>query len=441
MSDGSVAVGAAFEFRIAQKLLYAIDDIVRMCEIVDRRTIQLKKRVQHEYYVHFPDLDRRCDCWVSPDKLRVATAAEMAEFHHTSGGGGGDTPGGTPGSGASSSAAASPGGNRRLTRREKRKFDELNHGDGAGGHGGHGSSGAVVDPTTAMLEHEHSERTKVKNITQIQLGDYLLDTWYYSPYPDAFAARDVLYVCEFCLKYMKKFNTLQRHMEECEYRHPPGNEIYRHNGVSVFEVDGSKFKVYCQCLCLLSKLFLDHKTLYYDVDPFLFYITCEYDKNGYHIVGYFSKEKHSAEDYNVACILTFPQYQRKGYGRFLITLSYELSKIEGKLGSPEKPLSDLGRVSYKAYWTNVLLELFAVHSRRTLGIKEVSTLTSIKAEDIIYTLQSLGLSRYWKGQHIISATPKLVQQHLAALKPTSSASSNRVRFDASKLVWRPPKFK
>jgi hypothetical protein len=30
-----------------------------------------------------------------------------------------------------------------------------------------------------------------------------------------------------------------------------------------------------QSLCLLSKLFLDHKTLYYDVDPFLFYVMTE----------------------------------------------------------------------------------------------------------------------------------------------------------------------
>ena len=48
----------------------------------------------------------------------------------------------------------------------------------------------------------------------------------------------------------------------------------------MFEVDGKKNKVYCQSLCLLSKLFLDHKTLYYDVDPFLFYILCEYDRDG-----------------------------------------------------------------------------------------------------------------------------------------------------------------
>ena len=52
-------------------------------------------------------------------------------------------------------------------------------------------------------------------------------------------------------------------------RHPPGDEIYRKNNISVFEVDGHKNKMYCQNLCFLAKLFLDHKTLYYDVDPFL----------------------------------------------------------------------------------------------------------------------------------------------------------------------------
>ena len=59
--------------------------------------------------------------------------------------------------------------------------------------------------------------------------------------------------------------------------------------ISVFEVNGTDHKVYCQNLCLMAKLFLDHKTLYFDVDPFLFYILTEVDKNGCHIVGYFSK--------------------------------------------------------------------------------------------------------------------------------------------------------
>ena len=39
------------------------------------------------------------------------------------------------------------------------------------------------------------------------------------------------------------------------------------------------------------------------------------------------QEKESPESNNVACILTLPPYQRKGYGKFLIALSYELSKV------------------------------------------------------------------------------------------------------------------
>ena len=42
---------------------------------------------------------------------------------------------------------------------------------------------------------------------------------------------------------------------------------------------------------------------------------CKRDEYGYHTVGYFSKEKESADNYNVACILTLPQHQRLGYGK------------------------------------------------------------------------------------------------------------------------------
>jgi len=74
--------------------------------------------------------------------------------------------------------------------------------------------------------------------------------------------------------------------------------------------------------------------------------------------------------YNVACILTLPPFQRQGYGKLLIAFSYELSRIEQTVGSPEKPLSDLGKLSYRSYWSWILLEILR-DFRGTLSIKDL----------------------------------------------------------------------
>ena len=136
----------------------------------------------------------------------------------------------------------------------------------------------------------------------------------------------------------------------------------------------------------------------------------------------------------MACILTLPPYQRKGYGKLLIAFSYELSKMEGVTGSPEKPLSDLGKLSYRSYWSWILLEILR-DFRGTLSIKDLSAMTSITQNDIITTLQALNLVKYWKGQHVICVTPKLVEEHLKS----SEYKRPTLTVDNSCIRWQPPK--
>lgn len=46
----------------------------------------------------------------------------------------------------------------------------------------------------------------------------------------------------------------------------------------------------------------------------------------------------------------------QGYGKFLISLAYCLSHLEQKPGTAERPLSDLGAVSFRSYWTRQVLD-------------------------------------------------------------------------------------
>jgi hypothetical protein len=167
----------------------------------------------------------------------------------------------------------------------------------------------------SRLMYEKAEDVFPANI---RLGRFEIHSWYSSPYPQEYACLPMLFICERCLVYMS--NDIS-HQEKCKVKYPPGNEIYRCDNLSIFEVDGNLARVYCRNLCLLAKLFMDHKTLYFDVEPFLFYVLTINDEHGSHFVGYFSKEKYSHQQFNLACIVTLPCYQKKGYGRFLIDFS------------------------------------------------------------------------------------------------------------------------
>lgn len=371
-----------------------------------------------EYYVHYDGLNRRLDEWVTENKFDTTK--------HINGESSGEV---TPTAYNSDSLSGLSGieSHRKLTRNLKRKHDEINHVQ---------KSYAEMDPQTAALEREHEAITKVKYVDRIQLGKYEIDSWYFSPFPDEYGRQPKLWICEFCLKYMRLEKTYKYHTAICTRTGPPGTEIYQKDNLSVHEIDGRQHKVYCQNLCLMAKLFLDHKTLYFDVEPFLFYVLCETDKKGSHIVGYFSKEKESPDGNNLACILTLPPYQRKGYGKLLIAFSYELSKMDRVIGSPEKPLSDLGKLSYRSYWSWVLLECLrnyrqAPQSLQQLSVRDLSALTSITQTDIISTLQSLNMVKYWKGQHVICVTPKIVEEHLKS----SQFEKPKIIVDPGIIKW------
>ncbi|XP_058882338.1 histone acetyltransferase KAT6B-like isoform X4 [Acipenser ruthenus] len=267
----------------------------------------------------------------------------------------------------------------------------------------------------------------------IEFGKYEIHTWYSSPYPQEYSRLQKLYLCEFCLKYMKSKNILQRHSKKCGWFHPPANEIYRKDNLSVFEVDGNVSKIFCQNLCLLAKLFLDHKTLYYDVEPFLFYVLTKNDEKGCHLVGYFSKEKLCQQKYNVSCIMIMPQCQRQGFGRFLIDFSYLLSRREGQAGSPEKPLSDLGRLSYLAYWKSVILEYLYCHKDKHISIKGISRATGMCPHDIATTLQQLNMIDKQDGRFVIIRREKMIEKHMEKLK----ANPRLNEVDAECLRWTP----
>jgi hypothetical protein len=154
-----------------------------------------------------------------------------------------------------------------------------------------------------VIESTEFNEVKLPRIEQIVLGEHEIDTWYLAPFPEEYNLHKTLYLCEFCLKYMYSPLMYKRHETKCTLRHPPGNEIYRDGELSIFEVDGRKNKIYCQNICLLSKMFLDHKTLFYDVEPFLFYVLTRFSPGrGMTFVGYFSKEKKSSSNYNLSCI-------------------------------------------------------------------------------------------------------------------------------------------
>jgi len=75
------------------------------------------------------------------------------------------------------------------------------------------------------------EKSKISN-------EKLLDEikpWYFSPYPQELVHLPCIFLCEYCLKYVKSRKCLERHLEKCSLPYPPGNEIYRKDKIDINE--------------------------------------------------------------------------------------------------------------------------------------------------------------------------------------------------------------
>ncbi|KAL8870252.1 MAG: hypothetical protein Q9174_003662 [Haloplaca sp. 1 TL-2023] len=259
-------------------------------------------------------------------------------------------------------------------------------------------------------------KTAKLNVQHVVLGDLLFKTWYPSYYPEDVVGREVdrLHVCQWCFKYSRELVPFLAHRKLCTARDQtlPGQAIYSKDGYSVYQVDGEEN----QNLSLFAKLFLDNKSIFFDVASFDYFLLVQQAPNSSlpslpsQIVGFFSKEKMSWDNNNLACILVFPPWQRKGLGKILMGVSYELSRLEARVGGPEKPLSELGRIGYLKFWeARVANAVLGMKKKSRSSVQEIADACWMLPEDVMATLKEMDILETKKrkdGSVVINKTRK-----------------------------------
>ncbi|CAI2353120.1 unnamed protein product [Caenorhabditis sp. 36 PRJEB53466] len=296
--------------------------------------------------------------------------------------------------------------------------------------------------------HSNEEDGELRLPSKIQIGRYLISSWYGSPFPIEYIYMKKVIACEYCLAYTGSDLVMKRHVDRCKTRGPPGKEIYRdvERNISVFEVDGCIQKYYCQRLCLIARLFLSSKTVFYDTEPFLFYVVTVNDAEGWRLAGYFSKEKYEPDLNNLSCIMILPPFQSMGLGRVLIDLSYALSRREEWFGGPEQPLSEHGLAAYGKYWRAAIFKLFslervfvAIEHDYAWSVQDVSDETGIHAQDCLQMLELLGWLQVneKKGP---DATGTYSMYWDVDWDLVEKCHNNPSYFDEKLLDWKPRKY-
>jgi histone acetyltransferase MYST1 len=170
--------------------------------------------------------------------------------------------------------------------------------------------------------------------------------------------------------------------------------------------------------------------LFYDVEGFTFYVLYECDNTGAHVAAYFSKETNSVANI-LACIVVFPPYQKKGYGQLLISLSYELARRSGRVGGPERPLSDLGKVAFHSFWRDTILELFKKRDIET--IDQIVRCTAISRCDVAEILADFDSLVKVRGEWELEVNGDRLAEALAIYEQ----KPKRRRIEGANLIWTP----
>ena len=111
----------------------------------------------YDYYVHYENINRRNDEWVSRDRIELTEELIIDE----------------------------PDMKKKRKTDDKCEFEENDEHEG-------------MDHNSLRM---HEQYTRFKTIGNIELGRNVCETWYYSPYPNGYHNIDTLYICEFCLNF------------------------------------------------------------------------------------------------------------------------------------------------------------------------------------------------------------------------------------------------
>jgi hypothetical protein len=116
---------------------------------------------------------------------------------------------------------------------------------------------------------------------------------------------------------------------------------------------------------------------------------------------------------------------------------YELARHENQIGTPEKPLSDLGHRSYRSYWASVILRILVQSDdSNEMTIEQLSQLTYIHPEDIIDAMRYAGLVKYVRqskdnsSDTVICVSRPMIEE---AIKLTHANLHELI--DPSKITW------